>query len=65
MLAERREVLHGTEGDELAGEIADGGAFEVERQHRQPGGVGGGLTKQPVLRQAQPIILPSRLREKK
>lgn len=46
MPAESRDVLHGAQCDELAGDVADRGAFEGEADHGQACGVDGGLAKQ-------------------
>ena len=43
--AEGREIFHGAQGDELTGDVANGGAFECERDHGNASGVGGGLAK--------------------
>ncbi len=46
--AEGGEVLDRAEGDELAGEVADGGAFEGETDDGDVAGVGGGLAEEAV-----------------
>lgn len=50
--AEGGEVFHGSEGDELAREVADGGAFQGEANDGEAGFVGGGLAEEAVLRAA-------------
>src|SRR6185312_13634474 len=50
--AERGEILHGAQRDELARDVADGGAFEAERDDRHGGGVRGRLAEQAVFRAA-------------
>ena len=47
--AEGCEVFHRAEGDELAREVADGGAFQREAHDGQAGFVGGGLAEEPIL----------------
>jgi hypothetical protein len=48
--AEGGEIFDGFERDELAREVADGGALEGEGHDRDAGGVGGGLAEQAVFR---------------
>ena len=49
MVAEGGEILDCTERDELAGLVANGGALDGVRDHRQARGVGCGLTEEAIL----------------